>query len=145
MDYMLQRFMDAIAYSKQQSRTIALQHWWGKQFHSTKLDWWTPNTICSTSNRHFLDTFQSSWQFHWLTHTDFTHVWKFELQRFPISAVDVIHWDSGLRLCKKSSKIFKSVRTFPVGVHDVVFSCDFCESDLGSMVVGLEGDVVRVY
>ena len=30
-------------------------------------------------------------------------------------------------------------------MHDVVFSCDFCESDLGSMVVGLEGDVVRVY
>ncbi len=53
MDYMLQSSMDAIAYSKQQSRTIALQHWWGKQFHSTKLDWWTPNAICSTSNRHF--------------------------------------------------------------------------------------------
>ena len=69
-----------------------------------------------------IDTFQSSWQFHWLKQTDFPHVWTYELQRFPNSAVDVIHWDSGLRLCKKSSKIFNSVTTFPVGVHDV-FMC----------------------
>ena len=78
-----------------------------------------------------IDTFQSSWQFHSLLQTYFPHFWTDELQPFRISAVDVIHWESGLRLCKKSSKIFKSVTAFAVGVLSMCFLWVWCGANGG--------------